>query len=128
MLTRVCQPLLSSYNMSYFHFPIINNVCKMKSWPAVLLYNYKVIKLSKRNFSIVLINKKLGMLVQIAFKSNSIFLSIFYLRFNLLKCKFSTSSWIKIFWLLMVILYIFFILFLFRRRIFILITTKARIC
>lgn len=128
MLTCVCQPLLSSYNMSYFHFPIINNVCKMKSWPTILLYNYKIIKLCKRNFSIVLINKKLRMFVQITLKPDSIFLSIFYLRFNVLKCKFSASSWINIFWLFMVILYIFFIFILFRRGIFILISTKARIC
>lgn len=139
MFASVGKPLLSSDHMCNFHFPVVNHIRKMKSWPSIFFDNDKVIKFNKVYWAIILVNKKWRCLENISFNSDCIRLSFENTLFNLLHGKLWTLSVIrtsrKIIILVLFVSLLILIWFLFSfflslgiRLYFSLMSTKARIC
>lgn len=83
--------------MGYLHFPIVNYISKMESWPSIFFYYDKIIKLDKVDSTIILVNKKRWILENISSDSYRIRLSIEDSLFNLFHCELwaSTIIWCR---------------------------------
>ena len=85
MFAGVCQPLLTSDDMGNFHFPIVNDICKMECRPAILFNDDKIVEFNKRNCSIILVDKYRRSVKKVSSNSDSIRLTVENFLFNLLE-------------------------------------------
>lgn len=108
MFACICQPFLTSDNMSDFHFPIINYISKMKGRPTVFFNDNEVIEFSKRHNAIILVYKNRRNLEKITSDSDCIRFSFYNSFLYLLKGHFGAFS-IVCSWR-WIILFIFFII------------------
>ena len=93
MLRSIRKPLLSSDDMSNFHFPVINDICEVKCWPAILFNNNKIVKFRSFHFSINLILKIFFIYRgNIWFNSNCIWMSFFNFLFHFIRRKLSATA------------------------------------
>lgn len=78
--------------MCNFHFPIVDYVGKVKSWPSIFFNDNKVIKLDKINSTIIFINEKRWILENISSDSDCIRFTSKNTLFHLFHCEFWTSA------------------------------------
>lgn len=118
MFACIGEPLFSSNNVRYFHFPIINHIGEMECRPAVFLNDHKIIKFNKWNNPKILVNKYRRDFEKIASNSDSIRLAFENSVLNLLKSQSGAFSivWSRIGFSLLIFFIVFrcfeFLLFL----------------
>jgi hypothetical protein len=92
MFAGISEPFLSSDDVGDFHFPVVDNIGEVESWPAIFFDDNKIIKLGKRNNPVILINENRRNLKKIASDSDSIRLPFENLFLDLSESQFGTFS------------------------------------